>query len=198
MSTLSKGYNQLNYNLNTNNSFSNNLLTNPNFKKEICKEHNEEVSYFCLDCSTRCICSECVVHGIHKTHDVLHIKKAYPLVSEKMNNLLNHVREKIDDINGYGSSLDLKRKEIVESTNSVKQQMAGAFEEIRLRLHKKEKELMEKADIFLTEHLQELNTYVRVVQSNVISLNKVIDSINSNILRRDEVKLHITINRLIY
>ena len=29
-----------------------------------------------------------------------------------MNNLLNHVREKIDDINGYGSSLDLKRKEI--------------------------------------------------------------------------------------
>ena len=65
--------------------------------------------------------------------------------------------------------------------------MANAFEEVRLRLVKKEKELMEKADVFLLEHIQEINTHSRVLQSNVISLNKIIDSINSHIIRRDEV-----------
>ncbi len=54
-------------------------------KKEMCKEHNEELSYFCFDCLCRCICSECVVHGVHKNHDVMNIKRAYPLVVEKVN-----------------------------------------------------------------------------------------------------------------
>ena len=31
-----------------------------NNKKEFCKEHNEEATYYCLDCLCRCICSECV------------------------------------------------------------------------------------------------------------------------------------------
>lgn len=165
------------------------MSNNPSSRREMCREHSEEVSYYCLDCSTKCICSECVVHGVHKTHDVLHIKKAYPLISEKMNGLLSHVKEKIDDFNMFQSTIDLKKKDIVETTNTVKQQMSSAFEEIRLRLSKKEKELLEKADDFLAEHIQELATYTRVVQSNIISFSKIIDTINSNILRRDEVYL---------
>jgi len=54
-------------------------------KKEYCKEHNEEVTYFCFDCMNKCICAECVVHGIHKNHDVLSIKKAYPIIIERVN-----------------------------------------------------------------------------------------------------------------
>ena len=55
-------------------------------KKEFCKEHNEEVTYFCFECMNKCICSECVVHGVHKNHDVMNIKKAYPIVVEKVKN----------------------------------------------------------------------------------------------------------------
>jgi hypothetical protein len=53
-------------------------------KKEYCKEHNEEVSYFCFECMNKCICAECVVHGVHKNHDVMSIKKAYPVIVEKV------------------------------------------------------------------------------------------------------------------
>jgi len=67
--------------------------------------------------------------------------------------------------------------------------MANAFQEIRLKLQKKEKEIMDKTEVFLQEHLQELNTYSRILQSKMISLNKMIDTINSNILRKDEVNL---------
>jgi hypothetical protein len=44
-----------------------------------CKDHaEEEVSYFCMTCETACVCTECVVHGPHKTHDVQNIRKAFP------------------------------------------------------------------------------------------------------------------------
>lgn len=67
--------------------------------------------------------------------------------------------------------------------------MANAFNEIRLKLQKKEQEIMDKADIFLQEHLQELNTFTRILQSRIISLNKTIDTINSNLMRKDEINL---------
>lgn len=53
-------------------------------KKDYCKEHKEELTYFCFDCMTKCVCSECVIHGIHKNHDVLNVKRAYPIVLEKV------------------------------------------------------------------------------------------------------------------
>ena len=56
-------------------------------KRELCKEHNEPLSYFCFDCMVRCVCSECVVHGSHKNHDVLNKKRAYPIVVEKVTSL---------------------------------------------------------------------------------------------------------------
>ena len=32
-------------------------------QKYLCKKHGEPISYLCLDCLSRCICSECIVHG---------------------------------------------------------------------------------------------------------------------------------------
>lgn len=55
-----------------------------NAKKEFCKDHHEELSYYCFDCLSRCICSECVVHGLHKNHNVLSLKRAYPIIVEKV------------------------------------------------------------------------------------------------------------------
>ena len=56
----------------------------PPQRKEFCKEHNEEVTYYCFECMNKCICSECVVHGVHKNHDVMSIKKAYPIIVERV------------------------------------------------------------------------------------------------------------------
>jgi hypothetical protein len=119
----------------------------------------------------------------------MNVKRAYPVVVEKSDDLLFQVQNKISDIMSVQNSIDMKKKELVDNTNNIKQEMARAFEEIRLRFQKKEKEVMERAEIFLQEHLQEMNTYLRVLQSKVISLNKTIDNINSHITLRDEVSL---------
>lgn len=158
-------------------------------RREICKEHGEEVTYYCLGCQCRCICSECVVHGVHKSHEVLNVKRAYPLVMEKAEDLLQNVKHRINEINNVQFSLDNKKKEIFEITNNVKNQLSVVFEEIRAKLLKKEKEIFEKADIFFQDHMQELNTYSRVLQTKILSLNKLVDGINSHIGRSDEVSL---------
>lgn len=99
------------------------------------------------------------------------------------------MQERIQDLSNLHGNLETKKKELVESSTIVKQEMAAAFEEIRMRLQKKEKELMENADIYLQEHVQELNTYSRVIHSKIISLNKLIDNINSHRLRNDEINM---------
>jgi hypothetical protein len=160
-----------------------------NSKKEFCKDHGEELTYYCFDCLCRCICSECVVHGVHKNHEVMNVKRAYPLVVEKSEDLLFQVQNKISEIISVQNSIDVKKKEMIDSTNNIKTEMSRAFEEIRIRLQKKEKEVLERAEVFLQEHLQEMNTYSRVMQSKIINLNKAIDTINSHVTRRDEVLL---------
>jgi hypothetical protein len=48
-------------------------------ERDACKDHpDEEVNYFCFDCMSTPICSECVVHGAHRGHEVATIRKAYP------------------------------------------------------------------------------------------------------------------------
>lgn len=102
---------------------------------------------------------------------------------------MNTVSSRIEEINKVNLTLENKKKELCDSTNTIKQEMSNAFQEIRLKLQKKEKEIMEKTDIFLQEHIQELNTYSRILQSKIISMNKTLDTINSNILRKDDVNL---------
>ena len=77
----------------------------------------------------------------------------------------------------------------METTSVMKSDITKSFEEIRLKLNKKEKEILEKADSILQDHMQEFNTYSRILQSKIISLNKLIDSISSNVMRKDEITL---------
>jgi hypothetical protein len=70
-------------NMSNNLLYTNNTSLN-NTKREICKEHGEEVSYFCFECLGRCFCPECAIVGAHKSHNVMNVKRAYPIVLEKV------------------------------------------------------------------------------------------------------------------
>lgn len=53
--------------------------------RAFCIEHpDEEISYFCFDCLANCICPECVIHGIHKNHEVMTVKKSYGVIKSKV------------------------------------------------------------------------------------------------------------------
>ena len=100
-----------------NNNFNNTgtlLIANSNivYQKNLCPEHGEPISYLCLDCMSKCICSECIVHGIHHNHDVLNIKKAYPLILSKTQDLHKYIGEKISELNDNKRNLEQKKSNI--------------------------------------------------------------------------------------
>lgn len=184
------------FNSNDNNILSNTnnnglFIDNSNFvnSKDFCREHGEPISYLCLDCMSKCICSECIVHGIHHNHDVLNIKKAYPLIYSKTEDLHKYICEKISELNCSKRNIEQKKSNIATINQKCKNEIKNAFQIIRIRLNEKEKEIIEKTEATLKDNLNELNTYVHVIQSKIATLNKILDSLNAHLMRKDELAL---------
>ena len=174
-----------------NNNLNNLLIANSNIvnQKRLCREHGEPVSYLCLDCLSKCICSECIVHGIHRNHDVLNIKKAYPLILNKTQDLHKFASEKINDLNCTKMNLEQKKSNIGAINQKCKNEIKNAFQIIRIRLNEKEKEIIEKMESTLKDNLNEINTYIHVIQSKIANLNKIIETLNAHMMRKDELTL---------
>ena len=167
------------------------LISNSNIvnQKNFCREHGESISYLCLDCMSKCICSECIVHGIHHNHDVLNIKKAYPLIYSKTEDLHKYICEKISELNCSKRNIEQKKSNIATINQKCKNEIKNAFQIIRIRLNEKEKEIIEKTEATLKDNLNELNTYVHVIQSKIATLTKILDSLNAHLMRKDELAL---------
>ena len=148
------------------------LISNSNIinRKNICNEHNEPISYLCLDCMSKCICSECFVHGTHRNHEVLNT-------------------EKIKELNFSKNNIEEKKRSIDAINTRCKNEIKNAFEIIRIRLNEKEKEIIEKTESTLKDNLNELNTYQHVIESKIAVLSKTIDSLNSHMMRKNELNL---------
>ena len=158
-------------------------------QKYLCREHGEPISYLCLDCMSKCICSECIVHGIHHNHDVLNIKKAYPLIFSKTQDLHKFMTEKISEMDITKRNLEQKKSNIGVLNQRCQNEIKNAFQIIRLRLNEKEKEIIEKTKNTLKDNLNEINTYIHVIQSKIATLNKILDTLNAHLMRKDELTL---------
>ena len=195
-------FNSMNIPNNNNNSFNNGMLDMNNYnnnlliansnivnQKYLCREHGEPISYLCLDCMSKCICSECIVHGIHRNHDVLNIKKAYPLIYSKTQDLHKFICDKISELNLSKRNIEQKKSNIGVINQKCKNEIKNAFQIIRIRLNEKEKEIIEKTESTLKDNLNELNTYTHIIQGKITTLNKIIDSLNAHLMRKDELTL---------
>ena len=182
---------------NTNNNNLNNLsskyditdIKNNINRSNICQDHGEPITYLCLDCMSKCICSECVVHGIHRNHEVLNIKKAYPLIYNKTQEIGNHINTKIKELFITQKNIEQKKKEIGNLNNKCRIDIRQAFDELRSLLNKKEKEIMDKTENTLNDNINELNTYNHIIQSKILLLNKLSEKVNVYLMRKNELSL---------
>ena len=182
---------------NTNNNNLNNLsskyditdIKNNINRSNICQDHGESITYLCLDCMSKCICSECVVHGIHRNHEVLNIKKAYPLIYNKTQEIGNHINTKIKELFITQKNIEQKKKEIGNLNNKCRIDIRQAFDELRSLLNKKEKEIMDKTENTLNDNINELNTYNHIIQSKILLLNKLSETVNVYLMRKNELSL---------
>ena len=162
------------------------IKTNQN---ETCKEHGEPISYLCLDCMINCICSECVIHGTHKNHEVLNIKKAYPLIYNKIQEIGNNINSKKKELYSAQKNIEQKKNDISVLNKKCRIDVKQAFNEIRSLLDKKEKEIIKNIEITLNDNLNELNNCNNLIQTKLLSLNKLTETINAYLMKKKEINL---------
>lgn len=108
----------------------------------MCPSHPDEpLQFFCLDCECKCICAECALHGLHKGHEVLSVKKAYPLLQSKVASLNVELRERVTELNGVAQSWERKQREMLNTQEQMKLKLQEHFGEIRKTLQVKEHEM---------------------------------------------------------
>ena len=177
-------------NLNVNNNVSTSEINiinelNSNNIKPLCKEHSEPLTYLCLDCMTNCVCAECVVHGIHKNHEVLNIRKAYPLISKKLEDLSKYANDQKKSISLVNEAISKKKRLINALIDRCKNEIHNTFEQIKLRLDNKEKDIINNSTSILHKNIDELNKYDNVLKQNSDTLEELIGKINI-VLRKKE------------
>ena len=149
---------------------------------EACKEHPEvDVSYFCFDCNAPPICSECVIHGSHRGHNVSLLKKAYPQIVNAMEDLTEQVGKKIDNLDLQDKRFEARKRELVEQNHAAKQVMANAFEDLRKRIDQKERELMKQCDLKAQECIDELDGSTRLILGRIEHLAEAVETVKRSI-----------------
>ena len=157
---------------------------------EYCKEHPEEtVSYFCFLCESECICAECVIHGEHKDHDVLQIKKAYPLIKDKIEEMYLYLSNKIDEVILRGEKIENHKKEIIDQGNAAKQQASINFDDLKARLEKKEREIIGNIDKIVRDALKEADNFNRILSGKINALGNTSEIIKKILATSSQVEL---------
>ena len=179
-----------NVNLNDNASTSEiNIINelNSNNNKQLCKEHSEPLTYLCLDCMSNCVCAECVIHGVHKNHQVSNIKKAYPSIYKKLKDLSKYANDQKKSIFLVNEAISKKKNLINTLIDRCKNEIHNTFEQIKLRLDNKEKEIINNSTNILHKNIDELNKYDNVLKQNSDTLEELIGKINIILSKKDEL-----------
>ena len=146
--------------------------------RELCRDHpDEEVYYFCFTCECECICAECAVHGDHRGHEVQTIKKAALSLRAKVEDLALLLDSRLDSLTLIEQKVEVKKKDLEEQSLGLKQQVSRAFEELRQRLDKKEREVLESMDFALEDKRRDLDTYSRLLEQKSLATIALRDTV---------------------
>ena len=136
---------------------------------------------------SNCVCTECVVHGVHKNHEVLNVKKAYPLILKKLEDLSMYANNQKKSIFLVNEAVSKKKNLINTLIERCKNEIHNTFEQIKLRLDNKEKEIINNSTNILHKNIDELNKYDNVLKQNSEALEELIGKINIILKKKDEL-----------
>ncbi|EAR90990.2 B-box zinc finger protein (macronuclear) [Tetrahymena thermophila SB210] len=158
--------------------------------KRFCQEHaEEEILYYCFQCQSRCICPECVIHGAHKNHEVKTIKKAYPIVKQKVEEFQQKMEFKIKQINQRKTHLESVAQEINQNSLSLKKNIALAFAEIKSKIEAKEREIQQICDQVLGQNLKEIENLNFCLEEKLIDFKQILELVFDHENQPDETLL---------
>lgn len=148
-----------------------------------CSAHVDEiVQYFCLKCETRPMCSECVFRsGEHTGHlqDVVLVKKAFPKVRSRINDLVVEFEKSIKDIKINEINLVENKKSIENISANCKGQISKLFNDVRETLRLREHELMGKVESVVDSEIRHLEKDIQKNHDKRVKIESVSQLLNS-------------------
>ncbi|CAD8195008.1 unnamed protein product [Paramecium octaurelia] len=155
----------------------------------MCVDHpEEEVSYYCFDCNSKCICPECIIHGIHKNHEVKTIKKSYPIVRKQLEDQLEQNNQCIIQVENQKQELEKKQIQQQAIQDHLRLQIAQEFQALHQLLNSKQSELLEKVDNQPTI-MEQQDGYMNRLNEVEFKLSNFNEKINDVIDSKDECGL---------
>lgn len=137
-------------------------------KKEIyCVIHDEEGGdFYCKDCKSFNICIQCIVKGLHKKHAVLNIKNSSSSLKIKFDEDLRTLKQIHEEFvkkqHFFTEKIDISK----QTLNNNKRLIGVYFQDIRVKIARKEKELLEKIEEMNEKNCEKFKNQQHLMMKN--------------------------------
>ncbi|KAM4632538.1 nuclear factor 7, brain-like [Discoglossus pictus] len=106
-----------------------------------CSTHNEPLTYYCT-VDNSCICASCRLFGIHKGHRAETINEAYKKKKRKLQDIIEKLSSKKDDVDKKAVDLDYHRGQVENKAIKIRERMTCLFRDIQEQIRLIEKQTM--------------------------------------------------------
>lgn len=138
-----------------------------------CKFHpHETLQFFCMDCESECLCSECAVEAAHGGRDVVKVMKAYESLAGDMDRVLECLAIRRDSHSRSKRNCETMRNDLTEVIARGKANLQDAFRQLRATLAQKEAELTAAVDSCETAAGQAMASRVTPVRTHAAALQE--------------------------
>ena len=109
----------------------------------MCKDHNEPLKIYCCDCN-RLICCDCVITD-HTGHNCEFVKKSVPRYKKTLKESLAPLVDIQTNISAATREVKKIEREVSEQHKAVTSTIEQSFKQLHEILHKREKQLLDRA-----------------------------------------------------
>ena len=120
----------------------------------MCKDHDEQLKIYCFDCS-HLICRDCIIYD-HAGHKSEFVKKSAPQYKKTLKESLAPLAKIQTNISAATREVEKVEREVSEQHKAVTGTIEQSFKQLHEILHKREKQLLDRASELKQQKLDNL------------------------------------------
>mmetsp|Transcript_16352 Transcript_16352/g.14271 ORF Transcript_16352/g.14271 Transcript_16352/m.14271 type:complete len:287 (+) Transcript_16352:97-957(+) len=114
------------------------------------------------------------------------MKKAYPLICSKLEELKNNVNTKIEDLISSQQKMDGSKKDITGQVSIIKNKISSVITEIKDSILRKEQEMLREADEFGEQNTKQIDHLLRLANGRAMNLSEHTQTIKEALNNYDQ------------